>query len=152
VEASADGREFRAVGFVPSVGANSNMAQAYRYVDAPELAAGTRYYRLKQIDLDGTSTYTPTRAVTFGSTSAAAVASPNPFSEVLHLRTQAAQAVRTTAVFTDASGRPVLKQELEVPAGAALLTVHGLGQLPRGFYVLHFTLNGQTQHVKLIKE
>lgn len=152
IEASADGYEFRAVGFVPSVSATSTTAQAYRFVDAPELAAGTRYYRLKQLDLDGTSTYTPARAVAFGSAVVAAVAGPNPFKEVLYLRTQAAQAVRTTVVFTDASGRPVLRQELEVPAGAAQLTVHGLGQLPRGFYVLHFALEGKTQRVKLVKE
>ena len=152
VEASADGRQFQAVGFVPSASANSTTPQAYRFVDAPEMAAGTRYYRLKQLDLDGTSTYTLVQTVSFGNAGVAVVASPNPFSDVLYLRTQAAQPARTTAVFTDASGRPVLKQALEVPAGDAQLKVTGLGQLPRGFYILHFVLDGQAQHVKLVKE
>ena len=151
VQVSTDSREFRTAGFVPSASANSTQAQDYRFVEAPVNATGTRYYRLQQLDLDGSSTYTAVRSLTFG-TAAALEASPNPFSDVLYLSTSATEATRTTAVFTDAAGRTVGKQVLDVPAGAAQLTLGGLGQLPKGFYVLRFTLDNQPHYLKVVKE
>ncbi|MGY3087986.1 hypothetical protein ACVWYF_001019 [Hymenobacter sp. UYAg731] len=149
VQVSTDGREFRTAGFVPS--ANSMQAQAYRFVDAPANPTGTRYYRLQQIDSDGSSTYSVVRTLTFAEATRLA-ASPNPFTDVLFMNTQATFAAPTTFVFLDAAGRPVLKQVLAVPAGPAKLTLAGLGQLPRGFYVLRFELNNKLQYLKLLKD
>jgi hypothetical protein len=151
VQVSADGREFRTAGFVPSTGANSTQPQAYRFIDAPANPIGTRYYRLQQFDLDGSSTYTAVRSLTFAN-AALPEASPNPFTDVLYLNTHATEASSTTAVFTDGVGRTVLKQALDVSAGTAQLTLSGLGQLPKGLYVLHFTLDNQLRYIKVVKE
>ncbi len=64
VEASADGREFRRLGWVPGQG-NSSNAHAYQFDDAT-LATATGpqvYYRLRQLDADGTATFSPVRVV-----------------------------------------------------------------------------------------
>lgn len=151
VQVSTDSREFRTAGFVPSTSANSIQAQSYRFVDAPANPTGMRYYRLQQVDLDGSVTYTAVRALTFAN-AAVVAASPNPFTDVLYLNTYAAEASRTTAVFTDGVGRTVLKQALEVPAGVAQFTLSGLGQLPKGLYVLRFMLDNQTHYLKVVKE
>ena len=63
VERSLDGRTFAAVGTVPGQGTTTT-AHAYRYTDPSRPAAATqRYYRLRQLDTDGTAAYSPVRAV-----------------------------------------------------------------------------------------
>ncbi|MDB5267334.1 MAG: hypothetical protein JWP58_374 [Hymenobacter sp.] len=152
VQVSADGREFSTAGFVASANANNTQPQAYRFVDTPASPTGTRYYRLQQFDLDGSSTYTAVRSLTFAIPALLqAQASPNPFTDVLYLTTRAALATSTAFIFMDAAGRPVLKQVLDVPAGPAKLTLADLGQLPAGFYVLRFELNNELQYIKLMK-
>lgn len=60
VEKSVDVVNFEPIGTVKGAG-NSNTIQNYKYVDAPfnleHQASNTIYYRLKQTDFDGTSTY-----------------------------------------------------------------------------------------------
>ena len=64
VEASADGRVFRRLGWVAGQG-SSSVAHAYQFADGT-LAAATGpqvYYRLRQLDIDGTATFSPVRTV-----------------------------------------------------------------------------------------
>jgi hypothetical protein len=152
VQVSADGHEFRTVGFVPSPSANSSQAQSYRFTDGSQSAAGTYYYRLQQLDLDGSSTYTPTRALALGTQETLAQVSPNPFADKLYLTTQADAPARPVFTLTDARGRTVLTQALDLPAGRATIALPSLAHLPKGMYVLHFVLNQQPQHIKLLKE
>ncbi len=61
VERSADnGVSFRKIGFVQGNG-NSNAPKSYSFIDAP--LSGKYQYRLKQLDNDGSYTYTPTIVV-----------------------------------------------------------------------------------------
>ncbi|MGB0522977.1 MAG: hypothetical protein ACPGJS_08450 [Flammeovirgaceae bacterium] len=55
IERSFDLDEFEAIGFVKAQG-NSNVYQDYSFIDA-EGNTQTTYYRLKQLDIDGTFTY-----------------------------------------------------------------------------------------------
>ena len=63
VERSLDGRGFVGIGTVAGAGSSAT-PQAYALLDG-RLPAGARllYYRLRQTDLDGTSTYSPVRPV-----------------------------------------------------------------------------------------
>jgi hypothetical protein len=54
IEKSINGREFKKIGFVPGSG-NSNAPKFYKYKDMP--SNGAIRYRLKQIDLDGSFSY-----------------------------------------------------------------------------------------------
>jgi hypothetical protein len=64
VEASADGRAFRRLGWVAGQGSSSS-ARAYQFDDGTlAAAAGPQvYYRLRQLDTDGTATFSPVRTV-----------------------------------------------------------------------------------------
>jgi hypothetical protein len=63
VQRSADGRNFIGIARVAGHG-TSFVPQSYSYDDKQLPANLTRlYYRLQQVDLDGTSTYSPVRAV-----------------------------------------------------------------------------------------
>jgi len=73
--ASAEAPErYQAIGQVAAAG-SSTQAQAYSFVDARPVAQG--YYRLKQVDRDGTSAYSPVIAVR-ATPALALQAYPNP--------------------------------------------------------------------------
>ena len=64
VEASADGRGFRRLGWVTGQG-SSSAAHAYQFDDGTFAAAPGPlvYYRLRQLDTDGTATFSPVRSM-----------------------------------------------------------------------------------------
>ncbi len=58
VERKIDGGNYQVLGFVNGKGTTTEQ-QEYTYRDS-KLASGKYFYRLKQVDFDGTSTYSPT--------------------------------------------------------------------------------------------
>ncbi|WP_299706523.1 T9SS type A sorting domain-containing protein [uncultured Pontibacter sp.] len=72
VQVSTDGKTFKNIGFVESKVGTTSLVQNYSFRDA-KAASGTNYYRLKQIDFDGTSEYSKTIAVNLTLASASAV-------------------------------------------------------------------------------
>jgi hypothetical protein len=79
VERSADGQTFTQVGRVAGHG-TTLAASAYAYTDAEVAshATGPVYYRLRQVDLDGTATYSPVRTVSPAAGPVAITLFPNP--------------------------------------------------------------------------
>lgn len=71
VERSQDGKTFKSVGEVVGRG-TTNLTQHYTFVDQSP-AAGTNYYRLKQVDFDGAFEYSKTIAVNLTLASSSAV-------------------------------------------------------------------------------
>ncbi|MCC2546062.1 T9SS type A sorting domain-containing protein [Hymenobacter sp. BT175] len=153
IQVSSDSRTFRTLGFVPSESASSSSARAYRFLDTENGKQGIRYYRLKQIDLDGTAAYIGPRSVTFEGATAKLDAAPNPFQSEVTLTLQARTENKDARlVLLDATGRVVREQSIQVPAGASSLTLSELSGLPAGVYVLRLTLDGKLYHSKLVKE
>lgn len=78
IQRSADARKWQAIGFVENQSAdgNSKSLLTYGFADAAPLS-GTNYYRLKQIDTDGSYAYSSIAAVRFESGNALSVY-PNP--------------------------------------------------------------------------
>ncbi|RZK32194.1 MAG: T9SS type A sorting domain-containing protein [Hymenobacter sp.] len=76
VERSADGQLFTEIGRVAAAG-TSGQAHSYAYFD-PQALSGTSYYRLRQVDLDGTFQYSPVRVVSGQSALAGLRFFPNP--------------------------------------------------------------------------
>ncbi|RZK90018.1 MAG: hypothetical protein EOO62_35690 [Hymenobacter sp.] len=60
IQASAEGQAFEVVGFVAPATASSQTAHSYPFRDRDAGKTGLRYYRLRQVDLDG-STFSPVR-------------------------------------------------------------------------------------------
>ena len=76
VEHSMDSRTFKSIGNVPAKGSTVNQYQLTDY----EPAEGVNYYRLKIVDLDGTSVYSNVVAVEFKSNFTVTVR-PNPIQD-----------------------------------------------------------------------
>jgi hypothetical protein len=128
VERSLDGVAFAKVGTVAAAG-SSSAARTYAHLDAAA-PVGLLYYRLRQVDADGTFSYSPVRTVRIGMAEALAL-TPNPAQAA---RTLASGLVAGAAVDVfDALGRPVLRTQADA-AGQAALALPA-GQAP-GLYLV----------------
>jgi hypothetical protein len=123
--------EFQAVGRVAAAG-NSSEAHRYQYLDATAAALGNTvlYYRLRQVDVDGTTTYSPVVALAGGALAAGLQVYPNPapMSATVSLRYEGAGA--TSAYVYSEMGQLVRQVPLTAEAGAVV----ALPKLPTGLY------------------
>ena len=124
VQRSADGKAFQRIGTVAAAG-NSTSARTYNYLDTAA-PAGTSYYRLRQVDRDGTAAYSPVRTVARGS--AGLTVCPNPAPGGAALLTGALP--RQTVQVLDALGRVAATVTADTTGTAAL------GGLAPGLYLV----------------
>ena len=138
VERRADATgEFLAVGQVAAAGSSST-ARSYQFADAgaAALATAVLYYRLRQVDLDGTTVYSPVVALAAGALAQAAGSlqvfpNPAPASAPVTLRFGAATTGGSAVIYSEMGQ---LVRQLPLPAaaeGGAYLT---LPTLPGGLY------------------
>jgi hypothetical protein len=154
VQVSLDGKSYQKVGFVASETPNSAVARSYQYRDVTPGKQGLRYYRLRQIDLDGKESYYGPNIVRFGDAVAGTVLSyPNPFNAEINLTLQASTAGAASIQLIDGVGRQVRTWQPALEAGASNLRLDGLDGLPHGIYVVQVRYsNGQTQRLKMVKQ
>ena len=157
VESSVDGSTFQPLGQVAGAG-TSTQARSYEFTDVnvARYAVAQVYYRLRQIDEDGTGTYSPVRLlpVLAGGTGLLVQAHPNPSDEAagIALVIRTAQAGPATLLLTDVLGRVVSQQQLDLPLGASTVPLQGASQLATGLYVLRVQQGGQQQVLKLERQ
>jgi hypothetical protein len=152
IQVAADGKNFRKLGFVSSGAPNSSAPQFYQFTDTEMGKTGVRYYRLRQLDLDGQATYSPVQSVGFGDAKAAGLlAYPNPFGATLSVSVSTTLSGPVPVTLTDATGRTVFYQLMAPTDGTNRLELAELAHLPAGMYLLHVNLPGQAQHLKVVK-
>lgn len=83
VEISQNGQQFTKLGFVASLG-NSSSIQQYQYL-ASDLANGTYFFRLKQVDIDGKFTYSKVLQIVIKDVQQAAIIYPNPANKSIRI-------------------------------------------------------------------
>jgi len=156
VESSADGQTFARIGTVPGHG-SSAQAHEYQLTDKTiaRYAADPVYYRLRQVDTDGTATYSPVRTVRVsGGAGFAVQLYPNPVrnadAPTLLVRTAEAGPLRWQ--LTDALGRTVSSQSAALPVGTSPVPLGRLGSLPTGVYLLRVQQGNHYQAIKLVRE
>jgi hypothetical protein len=152
VQRSANGSTFTDVQRVAAQG-TSLLRHDYAAVDAQPLP-GTSYYRLRQVDLDGTVAYSPVVTVRSAASLAAPAlaAYPNPTAgQRFQVSATGVAAVGGTVQLHDNVGRLVLTQTL--PTGATEATIEPAQPLARGLYHLTWrTADGQQLTTKLAVE
>jgi uncharacterized repeat protein (TIGR01451 family) len=138
VERSFDGTTFAAIGRVAAQGTKLS-ASAYTLTDAgvATKATGPVYYRLRQVDLDGTATYSPQRTISFPKAATVRLGLyPNPVASTTTLDLSQLPATGTVQVqLLDATGRQVRSWAL----GGGQLQPLELTSLASGSYVLVVT-------------
>ncbi|WP_345058780.1 T9SS type A sorting domain-containing protein [Hymenobacter glaciei] len=132
VERSATGTNFVKIGAVPGHG-NSSTRQHYQLLDShPSL--GLNYYRLRQVDTDGTATYSSVVVGLFdpGAESDGLLVSPNPATTYLTLHT--APGPGGPLEVLNSAGQRVLSQTLYQPEQRLYV-----GDLQPGTYFVRFS-------------
>ncbi|WBO86133.1 T9SS type A sorting domain-containing protein [Hymenobacter yonginensis] len=149
VERSADGVTFAVVGSVRGNGTRSTRTD-YAFTDkGAGAAAGTRYYRLRQVDLDGKESTTEVRVVSFDGKGAATLISvyPSPSTDKATLDLLALSQATYQLEVLGADGRRMLRFETTGGREVAL----PVAEFAKGTYMIRVSGQGQRYLVKLLK-
>lgn len=141
VQRSPDGQTFTSLAQVTGH-YSTTQASSYSFTDTEPGAATTYYYRLRQVDLDGTSTYGPVRAVSLaaGSSLVQLAVAPNPATPAgLRVQVQYAGPAATpaTLIVQTMLGQTLLTQPVTIRPGLNELTPTPTATLAPGAYWLN---------------
>jgi|AntRauTorckE5430_2_1112549.scaffolds.fasta_scaffold06948_1 beta-glucanase (GH16 family) len=115
IEKLVDGSRFTSIGQVKSAG-NSTSTQSYEMWDnAP--ATGINYYRLKQVDIDGTSSYSNTLTVSFDSDNSLTLVMWKALGQSIESTHYVANSGSYHLMVVDLTGRVVYVRKLELTEG-----------------------------------
>jgi len=154
VERSLDGLLFERVGRVAGQGSSAQVHD-YQLADAKVARYGvpTLYYRLQQVDADGTAAFSAVRTVAVESATALLVSAwPNPSAGAgPHIRIEQPFAGPLTATLTDAAGRRLAEFRTTDRVSVEVLETE-TSALSSGVYLLRVTTAGTSQVLKLVRE
>jgi hypothetical protein len=153
VERSADGENFAAIDFVK--GKEYSVARVnYELLDENAFAAAnvnTLYYRLRQVDFDGTETLSNVVSVARNTKAVTSVkAYPNPFNTGLQVEVISLQDAEYVLTVSDLQGRVVSTRNVTIEKGMNRISVEEMDNLKAGIYFVK--LNGaESTTLKVVK-
>ena len=145
VQHSTDGVRFQPIGEVLGAGTTEQTTQ-YRFLDAAP-AAGTNYYRLRQVDFDGTETLTEVVTVEYAGRRPELAAFPNPTAGELTVQFGAETDADARIQVVSAAGRLLL----DAPAGHQFQHQIYLTDYPAGVYFVRVVDRNQVRTLSVQK-
>lgn len=157
IERSIDGINFAALKSVPSKAVNGNSTGSLKYTDLDEKPyKGTSFYRLRQVDIDGTVSYSKIVSVNFEGdaidpSTEGFIVYPNPndgskvnikFTDILFEKAE-------IGVF-DMLGREIYRTVVD--KNGDLIAIDFLSKLPSGQYVIRFVTEAKSYNKAFIVE
>ena len=143
IQYSDDATSWQNIGEVKAAG-NSNTPTNYSYVQYNP-AAGNNYYRIAEVDADGSYSYTAVQEVSFSQPGAALSFFPNPARD--HVTVVAGSGLIKSAEVLSIDGK-VLQQVAGFRSGGSI----DLSRYPAGIYILLLrNADGSTQTAKVQK-
>jgi hypothetical protein len=142
------------LGFVESKaqGGTTTEAQSYRYTVGRDLAPGTHHFRLKQTDLDGSTSLSPVETIDVSMDAALRITAPapNPAAGVTTFSIGAKEAANATVGLYNVLGQRV-KTLSQRPLEAEQMrnVTFDASALPSGVYFVRLQANGQTRTERL---
>lgn len=115
--------------------------------------AGTHYFRLKQVDLDGTAAYSKVVAVEIEATAGTkVVVAPNPLSFNSKVIIAADAGGKASLVLHSMAGKQLYQKTVDVKQGQNEVQLPLYDQLQNGLYILTVEMQGQRHQVKVVKQ
>ncbi len=140
IEHSSDGKNFTPGGTIPANGHTTGMTN-YSFTYSPATGETGFFFRIKQVDLDGKSSYSPTRSIRLSSSRLIQVY-PNPSHGLLNLNIIADN---SRVMLYDLAGRTVRSTKFN--RGVQQLDI---SDLPAGVYQVSVVSNSQIQFSRRI--
>ena len=135
IERSAENRAFEAIAEVDGAG-NSQQPLRYQYTDQNP-GQGRQYYRLKQTDFDGGSSYSSVVEVTVATTQQlSGRIYPNPAAAQTTLELEIPHPQQAIIQVSSLSGQVVKRSQKSLEAGQQLIHID-LGDLEAGIYIVN---------------
>ena len=156
IQYSSDGTNFDRFSFVNSKANNGNSASIlnYEYTDT-RLLSGNAYYRLKQIDKDGKSSYSNIILLKGDKINAITLTNiyPNPAKNKLNVSLASPANDKIILEIRDLTGKLVMRQASKIMSGNNNLSLE-VASLPAGSYFIKVIDNNgsQTSISKFVKE
>ncbi len=155
VEKSSDGDNFQRLIFIKGFG-TTNLPQTYSFLDT-DVPIGNYYYRLKQIDFDGQTTYSAKIEVRLNAPSDYLLAQnyPNPFNQATNISFELPEMSDVSLTIFNALGQAV-KTLLDYNMRAGYHSVHWNGQdengglVPSGLYYYQIQAGDYTKTRRLV--
>jgi len=150
IERSTDKVNFTKIGFVHGAGTTAT-PRRYSFIDS-NARPGTYYYRLKQVDFDGTFTYSSLRRVVIEVPKAYALEQnyPNPFNPTTTVRYQLPEAGEVSLIVYNTLGQALITVvKGHQAAGVHTATIEA-SSLPSGIYFYKLSANGFSAVRKMI--
>lgn len=149
IQRSENGRDFNTVGFVGSKAKSGNSAESipYSFHDANAVQK-IAYYRLRQTDLDGKTTYSNIVRLAAGDASGFDVmVAPNPVKSNLVINTYGERSANATICISDMTGKLIRT----LPVTAAETQVD-MSSLASGLYLVKYSDANYKRTIKVSKE
>ena len=150
VERSENGRNFEKIAFVAGAGTSAEK-YAYQLKDKEIRAGQTYFYRLQQMDYDGTSQYSDIVQATLsgGKMTLTVFPNPAPTNSVVQLQFYLPQASEVVLTLFDAQGKLIRTERHDLEADLQTLQMP-VNDLPANAYFLKATANGESVYQQLI--
>lgn len=152
-----DGKSFSSVGFIKGAG-NSSSNKHYRYLDSDVIPYASYEYRLRQVDLDGTSSLSKTITVTYTPEYKLSLRqnSPNPFFNETRISFSLPEIAHVRMEIHDLYGKIVATLiDRQLPPDHYELYWNGMSasgeRLPNGTYFCRLSAGAATRTIKMIK-
>jgi hypothetical protein len=145
IEHSADGTSFVKIGEVVAAG-NSNTISNYNFTHLKPIA-GFNYYRIKQIDIDGSFKYSVIVKVLNRNDIKQTIIAPNPVVDVLNIVEPTTTFINTVEVY-DSKGALMIRKAVNANEQVYSLPVSALA---KGNYVLKVNYKTETKTFSFVK-
>jgi hypothetical protein len=142
IQRSENGSDFTSISKVNAAG-NSNLVKSYQYNDNELGSSSVYYYRLKMVDIDGTSKFSPVIFIR-NSNSGLTTVYPNPARNQITINVSDKGLINTQALLSDLSGKVLQRISLNQVSTQVDISRYG-----SGMYLLKFK-DGKT--IKIVKE
>ncbi|NNE29430.1 MAG: T9SS type A sorting domain-containing protein, partial [Saprospiraceae bacterium] len=132
---SSANKDFRSLTRIDGKGLSTSTS-FYTFTDKEPNKTGLRYYRIKQVDLDGTTTYSNVKSLRFAESIARVAVYPNPVIDKFSLHYEAELDEEIRVHLISLTGRTLFKERFLVEKGHHEFPLEVDPNLPVGLYML----------------
>lgn len=133
LERSADGVNFATVA---TIAAKEGLKATYDYRDNATASAARLYYRLRQVDRNGTFTYSRQLTVLFELAGVAVNVAPNPATDFVNINISITKKQPVVVRIVDNVGRMLIEKRTIVEKGDNLIRLDRINALQNGHYTV----------------